>query len=363
MARVAGRERLPVLGVGDLPHQPHARRQLVVEPRAAHLHRLRAVQLHVERRVRRVPDARLRLALVVEVREEVQPVPADRAAERERELLVVDRHDPAEHRVRRVEAGVAEVAAHRSRVPVRPRPGDRDHLHRRRAAHRRVEAVRDVLKLADRLLAVTRLVAEPHLGGHLLAVEAELVLAHVARRAAVGDRRVRRVRRHAAARRQHRERHPVAPLHRQLLHLLRIDVAAELRRRDVDERRFAADRHRFGHAARRHLEVDDERLPDEQLDAGALRGGEPLQLRGNLVGADPRGNAVDAALVGCTAVTVTPGRTAPVESVMVPVRTASCANAAAGRARVRAARSTRRASPVIVPPCGFACPALPIWLP
>ncbi|HEY3162593.1 MAG TPA: amidohydrolase family protein, partial [Vicinamibacterales bacterium] len=50
------------------------------------------------------------------------------------------------------------------------------------------------------------------------------------------------------------------------------------------------------------------------------------------------------------AVTVTPGSTPPVESVMVPVRTASCANTAVGKARVRAARSTRRASPVIVPP-------------
>jgi hypothetical protein len=228
----------------------------------------------------------------------MQPVLADWPAEREGELLVVDRHHPVQHRVGRIEAAVAEVAAHRAREPVRSRLGHRNHLHGRRSPHRRVEAVRDVLELANRFLAVPRLVAEAHFRGDLLTVEAELILPHVARGAAIGDRRVRRIRGHSAAGREHRERHPVAALHGQLLHLLRVDVAAKLRRRDVDQRRFAADRHGFRHAARRHLQVDDERLPDEHLHAAPLRGAESLQLRGDLIAAHSRGDAVDAALVG-----------------------------------------------------------------
>src|SRR6266850_3814504 len=48
------------------------------------------------------------------------------------------------------------------------------------------------------------------------------------------------------------------------------------------------------------------------------------------------------------AVTVTPGSTAPVESVTVPVSTASCANAATGNTRIAAIRSTRPTKPEIM---------------
>src|SRR5205814_2445942 len=48
------------------------------------------------------------------------------------------------------------------------------------------------------------------------------------------------------------------------------------------------------------------------------------------------------------AVTVTPGSTAPVESVTVPVSTASCANAATGSSRITPISSTRLAIPEIM---------------
>ena len=128
------------------------------------------------------------------------------------------------------------------------------------------------------------------LGRDLLSVEIELKLARLAvvpvrqRRGGVGRGR-------AASRRQQRQRHPVAAGNRQLLHLLRIDVAAERRRRDVQQRRFSRHGHRLLHGRRRHLQVDRGGLADEQLHAGARHGGEAVQLRGDPVGADARGNA------------------------------------------------------------------------
>ena len=62
--------------------------------------------------------------------------------------------------------------------------------------------------------------------------------------------------------------------------------------------RFAADGHRFGDATRRHLQIDDKRLANEQIDVVPLRRPEALKLRGNLVRADARGNAIDASLIG-----------------------------------------------------------------
>ena len=114
MIAAAGAEWLPLARLRHLAHQTHARRQLIVEAPAAQLHRLVALELDVERRIRRVPDARARLALVLEVPEEVQLVAQDRTAERERDLLVVDRHHAVQHRVLRVEPAVAEVAADRA---------------------------------------------------------------------------------------------------------------------------------------------------------------------------------------------------------------------------------------------------------
>ena len=66
-------------------------------------------------------------------------------------------------------------------------------------------------------------------------------------------------------------------------------------------------------------------------------GGKALQLHRELIRADAHGYPVDTSFIrdavnvlpvaSLTAVTVTPGSTPPVESVTVPVRVASCANA------------------------------------
>ena len=77
-------------------------------------------------------------------------------------------------------------------------------------------------------------------------------------------------RRGPAARREQRQRHPVAAVHRQLLHLLRIDVAAEARGRDVEQRRFGGHRDRLLHRRRRHLQVDGRGLADQQLQPGRV---------------------------------------------------------------------------------------------
>jgi hypothetical protein len=57
-------------------------------------------------------------------------------------------------------------------------------------------------------------------------------------------------------------------------------------------------------------------------------------------------------VASCPAVTVTPGRTAPVVSLTVPVSTASCANPAAGHAAVIAIINNPRTTLalVIAPP-------------
>ena len=61
----------------------------------------------------------------------------------------------------------------------------------------------------------------------------------------------------------------VAAVERQVLHLPRIDVAADGGAGAIDQRRGAGDGHRLLERRRRHLEVDDRLLSDQQLDAGA----------------------------------------------------------------------------------------------
>jgi hypothetical protein len=74
--------------------------------------------------------------------------------------------------------------------------------------------------------------------------------------------------------------------------------------------------------------VDDERLPDQELDGLAHDGREALQLGGDAVDPDALGQAIGAAftvtatkvlpVASSSAVTVTPGNTPPVESATVP---------------------------------------------
>ena len=177
MLLVAGAERLELPALRHLPHQPRARRQLVVEADAAEFHRLVALQLDVERGIRRVPDAGAGLAFVLEVPEEMQLVAEEWTAERKRDLLIVDRHHAIQDRIIGVEAAVPEVAADRSGEGIGSGAGDGAHLHARRPAHRGIEPVRNELKLRDRFLAVARLAAEAPFGCDLLTVERELEFA------------------------------------------------------------------------------------------------------------------------------------------------------------------------------------------
>ena len=83
----------------------------------------------------------------------------------------------------------------------------------------------------------------------------------------------------------HRQLHPVAALQRQLLHLAAIDVAGDLRRADVDQRRLAGDRQRL--RQRRHLHRERQRpvLADQQLDFRNQHGRKSGQLGLHLVAA------------------------------------------------------------------------------
>ena len=229
--------------MGDLPHQAHRRRQLLIEPHAAKLHVSDAVQLDVEPRIRCRPDRGQRLALVFIVAEEMQLVLDDRAAQRAADLLILVGQDAFQHRVGRVPRAVAEVADERTAQQVRSRFRDDVHLHARGASLRRVEAVRDELELRDRIVAVPRLIARTEICSDLLAVDVQLELAHVD---SILNRQ-RSLRVGPVSRREQRERHPVASLRRQLLHLALIDVAAQARRRRFDERRLRGDDDRFLH--------------------------------------------------------------------------------------------------------------------
>ena len=89
MLLVADPERFPETPGGHLPHQAGLRRELIVA-RAPPSLAVRPLEIDVEFRVGRVPDAGPRLSLVLVVPEEVQLVLHDRATERRAELLIVE---------------------------------------------------------------------------------------------------------------------------------------------------------------------------------------------------------------------------------------------------------------------------------
>ena len=164
MLLVAEPERFPETPRGHLPHQAGLRGELVVEAYAAQFLAVRALEIDVELRVRRVPDAGPRLALVLVVHEVVQLVSDERTTERRAELLIVDGLDSIQHRVVGVEFAVAEVTAEGTREAIATRLRDGVDLHAGRPALGCVEPVRDELKLRDRILAVPRLTAGPDVG-------------------------------------------------------------------------------------------------------------------------------------------------------------------------------------------------------
>jgi hypothetical protein len=191
-------------------------------------------QIDVEKRIRAVVGERLRLALVLVVEEQVDAIAPDRAAIRRAQLLVRVREHPILDEVGGVEGVVPEVPRERAGRRVRARLGDGVDDHPHRAALRRIEPVGDELELRDRVAAETRL-AEVRSGDAVL----DLLPFHVdleGERPARNRRLAAVVR--AVARRQQRQVEPVASVERQLLHLPRVDIRADGRRRHVEERRF-----------------------------------------------------------------------------------------------------------------------------
>ena len=217
-----------------------------------------------------------------------------RTANSAADLLVRVRQHAVGDEVLGVPLVVAEVAVDAAVVVVGARARDRLHLDAERAALRDVEQVGDDLEFGDRLAAELRL-AEAR-AGHLLrdflAVEIELerAIAHAGRGVdgIGGD-----------ALDLHRQLHPVAALQRQLFHLPAIDVAGDLRRADIDERRFAGDGQRF--RERRHLHRERQRsiLADQQFDVGNDDGRETGEFGLHAIAAGGEtAQAILAALVG-----------------------------------------------------------------
>ncbi len=192
-------------------------------------------------------------------------------------LIGVGQHAVGDE-VFRVEAVVAEEAVEAAGEVVGPGARDGLHLHAERPALRDVEKVGDHLELGDGLAAEARLpeAAAGDLLGDLLSVEVQLELPITDPR-----RVVHGVGRHAAH--LHGQFHPVAPLERQFLHLPPVDVATDLRRGDVDERRFTGDRDRLVEGRDLHRERHGAVLADEQFDRFDDDRGEPGNLGLQLV--------------------------------------------------------------------------------
>jgi hypothetical protein len=175
----------------------------------------------VELRIWCVVDVRLRLALVLEAPEEVEPVSLNRSAKCRAELLVRIWQYFSGDRIFSIEAIVPEITGERTFVPVRARLGNRVDLHAHRATLARIHAA-GVLEFGNCVTTVARLPeAQRHHVGDLLAIQVHL-------HADAGRLRRNRNFAHrvdAAARREHRQVHPVATLDRQLLHLTRVDVS------------------------------------------------------------------------------------------------------------------------------------------
>ena len=161
------------------------------------------------------------------------------------------------------------------------------------SALRDVEQVGDDLEFGDRLAAEPWLAAagRQHVLLDLLSVEVQ-----VERLVLPDAGRIRDVVRRDALD-EHRQLEPVAALQRHRLHLAAIDVASDLGRREVDQRRFTAHGERFGQGGNLQRKGDRGVLPDQQLhlrDFGRAKAGE---LRLHLIGARRHQKLVGAALV------------------------------------------------------------------
>src|SRR4026207_1341691 len=111
MILVAEHEWLEGPPPGNLAPDSRPGRQPLVDPRAALLLVVRAIQCDIERGIRCVPDAGSRFALVFVVDEEMQLVLHDRTAKGSAVLLVVNWLDNVQDWILRVEAAVAKITS------------------------------------------------------------------------------------------------------------------------------------------------------------------------------------------------------------------------------------------------------------
>src|SRR6185503_17021788 len=291
--RAAARQVFLVVAVAA-NRQAVVRRELHVALQPPDVLRPRRRDVAVERGERAVggEDEHLRLALVLVVGEEMDAVLDDRPAERRADLLVLVRQHHVLHLVGGVQLRVAEIAADAAREGVGARLRDGVGDHPGRAPLRRVEAVRDHLELRDRVARETRLVVADAdvVVGDLLAVDVDLRIPLAQQRHAA--RLIL-----PAARGEHRQVHPVPAVDRQLLHLLRVDVARQHRALRVDERRFTGHGHRLLHRRGRQLQVERGDLPEQQVDA-ADDGGKARKLERQAIAAGPHRQAERADAVG-----------------------------------------------------------------
>ena len=248
---------------------------------------------------------RLVLAAPLVVAEEERPVLDHRAADRAPDLvqaelgllLVLGREV-----IPGVEPLAADEAEPAAAELVATRLGDDVDLRAAGVAVLGAVGAREDLELGDR---VERRLDDDHPGGvvavrHPVEHEVVAVLAdavHLHRAAEVIERRVR-LRRQRAWQKQ-RQLHEIAAAERQLIDRLRGHHLAERRGFSVDERRLRRDRQRLGNGADLQLQVDARPLVDLQADAGRGSGLEPVELRGDAVGANRQvGHQVVAGRVG-----------------------------------------------------------------
>ena len=223
-----------------------------------------------------------RLPLVLVRHEVVDLVGDDGATEDATYLLVLERQHFFCDVILGVEAVVTEVPVEAGGEVVRAGAGDGVHLPSRGAALRNVELTRDDLELGDGLAAELGLTkaGTRHLLGDLLAIQVELeaLVASNARTIVVGVVG-------GDALHEQGELHPVATLHRQIVHHAAIHVAGHFRRHQIHEGCFRGDGDRFLDPRERHLDRDVGVLPDQEFDLRQDHGGEAGQRRFHPVGA------------------------------------------------------------------------------
>ena len=265
---------------------------LGIEARVAEMPRLRCVDVDVERRISGRRPIRDADSLILVAAEEERLVAHDRSAERQPILRLMERRHRAREPVRGVHLVVAEEVVPGS--VKRVRAGLRHRVDHRAgdAAVFGIVAVGQHLDLGDNFLAVTLRFAARALSGHAQAVH--LVARRIAARCAGAN-----IAEIAARARHDRDQiQPVASVERQLLHLLWIHVARQVRLLRVDERSRAAHRHRLLQRGQFHRQVDGHRLADAESEPFAHRCAEAAQLRFHFVGSQRHGRHQVRAVLG-----------------------------------------------------------------